>query len=77
MIFQWTQADVPGGSAGVWTDNGVCKSLLGGAAPTAVGAALATSADVAVTSGATEAKETAVLKSEKGSPGRRSRFFRL
>ncbi|GLB36782.1 putative lytic transglycolase [Lyophyllum shimeji] len=70
----WTQADTPGGVAGVWTDNGACSAKL-----------VATAQAVAVTSSAAPASAPNVSDS-KTSPSsakdgakvvRSSRFFRL
>ncbi|KAG5643892.1 hypothetical protein DXG03_009522 [Asterophora parasitica] len=85
----WTQGDVPGGSADVWTDNGVCKSK---AVATANVPAAATPANVpAITTAAAAAKATDSVPKPSASPSdnstsdakdgaknvRSSRFFKL
>ncbi|KAF5383768.1 hypothetical protein D9615_003772 [Tricholomella constricta] len=66
----WTQADTPGGAAGVWTDNGACSSLLRTADSWAASVSVADSP--AITSVAASAKVTDTVPKAPASPSRPS-----
>jgi len=74
----WSEADVPGGASGDWTDLGSCTSLAGATAKAAtIPAAAATLTDVAHETPAVSAETKTAEATETGKAKRTSRVFRV
>ncbi|KAF8074680.1 glycoside hydrolase [Lyophyllum atratum] len=77
----WTQADIPGGPAGVWTDNGACFAKVATANSPAASAAPAITSVAVPAKVISTAPKASALPSNPSPTGaknaRSSRFFRL